>query len=81
MIGDYFGYGVSALTAVAAVAFGIKQSGQSDRARVDALNKEIQILRRREVWHERKEGILIDELQEHGHSIPILPPAPEAYES
>ncbi|MEQ4549537.1 hypothetical protein [Nocardioides kribbensis] len=85
MIGDYFGYGVSALTAVAAVAFGIKQSGSSDRneltKRVDALDKKVQMLQRREIWHERKEGILTDTLRDHGIQVPEMPPAPEVYES
>lgn len=92
MIGDLFGYGISALTAIAAVVFGIRQSSQSDRTglaqrlketieRVDELDAKVQMLQRREIWHERKESILMGALSAAGVPMPEMPPAPEVYDT
>lgn len=92
MIGDIFGYGISALTAIGAVVFGIRQSTQSDRTglaqrlkettdRLDKLDAQVQMLQRREVWHERKEALLMGALAAAGVDMPDMPPAPEVYES
>lgn len=90
MVGDYFGYGLSALTAIGAIVFGLKQASGADRTglaarlkdvedRLDDSDGRVQMLERREVIHERREGILLDTLGKEGIQIPALPPFPEAW--
>lgn len=88
MVSDYFGYGLSAIAAFAAVFFGTKSArlnensesnrkiGEAEKDRDNEKSK-VQMYRRRELTHERIQGILKDELMEHNIPIPPLPDMPE----
>lgn len=92
MIGEMVGYVAAAATAVAAVVFGFRREKREDttsvtarlatvESRYDAISARVQILERREVWHERKQSILMETLEENGIPVPAMPPAPEVYPS